>query len=558
MASMPLRQSAQSPTGTAVDGTNVAGNNPLVTVGNALTSVLSPFGSAFGQAAQMTPGGKLQATSYPATVSGADSGPNNQPLTIPSSATTCVVSPSGNAFNQAMKITSTSNAVIGPAGDGNGQGAITGTAFSAECLYTVPATVTVETILGRINTALEWQIYPNPVTGGAQLSYRIWDSSGTAVAILGSTTLDSGSTYAIQMSWDGTTLRGFVNGNLDGSVALSSAYAPSATNFLQITGSLDTILDEVRISDIARDTAAYTPATSPFTSDANTDCLYHLDGIQQAVSGAITASAFTAELLYEPTTADLNSDSTLYLAACESSPGQDQWQIGYLPGSGCYVGIQNSLQQFTISSYAPLSAGVSYAIALVWNGTDLLFFLNGTQVGSSVAVSSARFAVTAQLRVGDATLASPVSGVIDEVRISDIARYSASYTPASSPFILDTNTESLFHLDTKASNSTVLTFPPVPLGRVWTGSIVIRNTAPNTTWQLEVGGILWGAITGSGPYGPVQAMSGEKVTLSATTAAPASPVGATVIAYFIGEDADAVSVQYTSPISPSGIITNSA
>jgi hypothetical protein len=43
-------------------------------------------------------------------------------------------------------------------------------------------------------------------------------------------------------------------------------------------GSFNGYLDEVRISNIARYTAAFTPSTTPFQSDANTVLLLHMDG----------------------------------------------------------------------------------------------------------------------------------------------------------------------------------------------------------------------------------------------------------------------------------------
>jgi hypothetical protein len=42
--------------------------------------------------------------------------------------------------------------------------------------------------------------------------------------------------------------------------------------------SIGALIDEFRVSSIARYTAAFTPPTAPFTNDANTQVLYHFDG----------------------------------------------------------------------------------------------------------------------------------------------------------------------------------------------------------------------------------------------------------------------------------------
>ena len=38
-------------------------------------------------------------------------------------------------------------------------------------------------------------------------------------------------------------------------------------------------------------------------------------------------------------------------------------------------------------------------------------------------------------------------GLADEIRISDIVRYSSNFTPPSGPFVCDANTKALWHFD---------------------------------------------------------------------------------------------------------------
>lgn len=65
----------------------------------------------------------------------------------------------------------------------------------------------------------------------------------------------------------------------------SMTVGQSATGTQQWVGQID----EVRVSNVARYTAAFTPATVPFTSDANTLALYHFEA--DGTSGDTTLSA---------------------------------------------------------------------------------------------------------------------------------------------------------------------------------------------------------------------------------------------------------------------------
>ena len=102
-----------------------------------------------------------------------------------------------------------------------------------------------------------------------------------------------------------------------------------------------------------------------------------------------------------------------------------------------------------------------------------------------------------------------------------------------------------------ANGVTTITFPAVPVSRIWTGSIFLDGVLSNVTWKVQVGGFSWGAIAGSGPYN-VQAMSGESIVLS-TTSSPVSPSDQTARASLIGENnALGSAVSFLIPSAPSG------
>jgi hypothetical protein len=85
-------------------------------------------------------------------------------------------------------------------------------------------------------------------------------------------------------------------------------------------------------------------------------------------------------------------------------------------------------------------------IALSRQGSNLRLFANGTQAGSTyttvINFNPARFEVG---RRNDSV--DPLRGYADEIRISNIARYTANFTPSTSAFTNDANTLFLSHFD---------------------------------------------------------------------------------------------------------------
>lgn len=211
-----------------------------------------------------------------------DSGPNAQNLTLVGIVDS-VASPGGSAFVDAASNVYTGAYLQGPFGSTNAQGAATGSAFSAEAIIQWPSLAPTLPVTGIALTRIEptgnqWSIGLEATT--AFIQYIWTDSGGTVHTYTGTNAISPNSPFFVQLAWTGSTLYGFVNGIEDFSASMASVLAPSSNGGLRIIGSSampGVIVDEVRISDVARNTSSYSPAAAPFTSDGSTGALYHLD-----------------------------------------------------------------------------------------------------------------------------------------------------------------------------------------------------------------------------------------------------------------------------------------
>jgi hypothetical protein len=99
-----------------------------------------------------------------------------------------------------------------------------------------------------------------------------------------------------------------------------------------------------------------------------------------------------------------------------------------------------------------------FHFACVKNGTTVTVYINGTSIGSITTSSTWGAVVGGNLVLGQnfSRGAPNFPGYIDELRISTVARYTANFTPSTSPFVSDANTGFLMHADVAAVNGVML------------------------------------------------------------------------------------------------------
>lgn len=130
--------------------------------------------------------------------------------------------------------------------------------------------------------------------------------------------------------------------------------------------------------------------------------------------------------------------------------------------TGSHIYYTNGATRITSSTTAtPLNTWNS--IAVVRNNNITKLYVNGVQEGIS-------YVDTTNYLQGSCTMACngfdqngsfPLKGFLDEIRISNVARYTGNYTPATQPFENDNNTLLLVHCD-GTNGSAIFTDSSVP------------------------------------------------------------------------------------------------
>jgi len=218
---------------------------------------------------------------------------------------------------------------------------------------------------------------------------------------------------------------------------------------------------EVRVSNTNRGyTTTFTPPTEPFTSDANTKLLLHMDS---AGTMPIGSSAYTTAIggylsIPDSSEWDISGDYTAE-AWIKPADVSDVWVIGNQNYSGatgggwCFfiggsantnlvVMVQNVIKiQVTAANHGITVANVWYHIAWSKSGTSNKIFVNGKEVGSftdNTATSSSNL-----MQIGR----QPVhvnykyyTGAMKNIRVSNSARYTTDFTPPREDLTDDANT----------------------------------------------------------------------------------------------------------------------
>jgi hypothetical protein len=345
------------------------------------------------------------------------------------------------------------------------------------------------------------------LNGNALKIYSNQNGSWTHLGNVTVATISINTWYHISITRSGSTWYASVNGtitNLGTYGATISASGDVIVGALTWTSVVSYVghIDEVRVSNSARYTTTFTPSTTPFVNDANTLLLIHANGTNASTffeddNGAMPVSTRTA-----------NSITVVGNAQVSTAQSQFGGASLLLDGTGDYLTVNNSAgilsfnttQDFTFeawcrfantNTYFTIFSGPgqtgSFTLARVddntvrvgrtnvaWDATStgsattantwqhiaasrsngtLRIFVNGVSVHSSANTQS--YPLTTTMGIGgDTVFGSSSNGYIDEVRVSNIARYTANFTPSTTPFVNDPTTLFLMHADGANASTT--------------------------------------------------------------------------------------------------------
>lgn len=313
----------------------------------------------------------------------------------------------------------------------------------------------LSSLQGLSSLTVECWIYVNNST--AQLS-RILDytsgnmgfvlelnTSATAVNFIvgNSTTTASASAvgnlingwHKVEGNWDGSNVRVFIDGNLLATVALSGGNTgnPGASvalgNSTGGTRAFPGTISEVRISNIARHTASYTPETAPLPVDANTVGLYHLNEGQGTVAqdsstnanhgtltgsplptwadgkflgGASSRTGATARTSLQNYMASLsfNGSSTFVTAAHNSNQdlGSDDFYVGFwMKPQVPNANVQSVVAQYSGAAFANNANGLGWEV--LYRGDQASKSIN-FRINNGGAAGTTTSAATSSLNFG--------------------------------------------------------------------------------------------------------------------------------------------------------------
>ncbi len=333
------------------------------------------------------------------------------------------------------------------------------------------------------NTAAEssWKIYaPDYIEG------YVW-SGTTAYNVTATTDTDDNAWHHVALARDGATLRLYIDGTQEDTVSVSGVTLNSHSSAQMVVGwdagsaYYTGYLDDVRVSSFCRypDGTTFTPSTTMLTDDINTVLLLNAD-INQGTWAEDTSTGLAistdSRMKFDGGDDSLSvADSSdwefgsgdfcieAWVNVNENTSTHTIWSTTNLDDYGgmfCNVGAAAGLYWYIgtgsghITITAPaLSAGRWYHVACVRSGTgsnETIIYVDGVSAATGTYTDNSQDAGANGFYVGDWPPNSwDLNGYVDEVRVSNVERYSGTFTPKArgETFTADANTKLLIHSD---------------------------------------------------------------------------------------------------------------
>lgn len=352
---------------------------------------------------------------------------------------------------------------------------------------------------------------PYPVIYWTSSTIRYYVSGADRIT---SSTLSLNTWYHVAVSRSGTSTRMFINGTQAGSTYTDSAnyviggrLLLGADSIVLGNSSLNGYMDEIRVSNTARYTANFTAPTTAFTNDANTLLLIHCDGtnattvfaddvgsrFQSPVRAIGNAQVSTAQsqfggasalfdgtgdyllvpnndLLYWNTqpytveywcrvtafaTSQANDDPTV-IGNMDPASDADFWSFGPDNSGNLTFKYWNGANN-TVKDTGTMNLNQWYHCAAVISSNTIKIYLDGVEKASAAIAGTPQFSTAyGGLNIGWGRSSANLSynGYLDEIRISNVARYTSNFTPSTTAFVNDANTRLLIHANGTNASTT--------------------------------------------------------------------------------------------------------
>jgi len=318
------------------------------------------------------------------------------------------------------------------------------------------------------------------------------------------TTFSTGQWYHYAFVNNSGTITWYIDGSSVGTASWSSTINdPDKTlrwGAFSAGGSTDKFegwIDEYRFSNTARYTSGFTPSTTPFVNDANTLLLLHMDGTDGSTDfrddngvgrSAVGLTALgnaqvdtaqskfgIASGLFDgtgdgidcnkpllPATADWTVEMWVYPTSIAATDYFfTQYSLGAAGRTGMYHTNTGAVGLFinggpSFTTTGTISTGSWQHLAWVRNGSSFKTYINGTEEGSGTGSPSIQQIDSIVGKINSSGGTDDFIGNIDEVRISDTARYTTGFTPSTEPFQNDANTLLLLHCNGTDGSTTFI------------------------------------------------------------------------------------------------------
>jgi len=324
-------------------------------------------------------------------------------------------------------------------------------------------------------------------------SYKPVYYTNSSARVTSSATTTTSTWYHLAIVRASGTTTMYLDGSSVGTWSDSTTYAacPLTIGDYSTVGTYEWTgyMDEIRISNTARYTRSFAPSTTEFTADKYTRLLLHCDGADSGTT--FTDSSWTGAPRHIITPNGNVANTRAQSKVGDSSivfdgtgdfltiPNSSDFHFGtgdftiefwvYQNASSGMIMAAQSAFQFYISSgtlamycgdaadnydnisdasfFGALANDTWQHIAFVRSGTTFYGFVDGTAVSTDTGISATVYAFTSIVGIGEHSNGSYVwdGGYLDEIRISDTARYTGTFTPSTTEFTTDSNTKLLIH-----------------------------------------------------------------------------------------------------------------